>query len=266
MTDRIVPTAAESAEAPPNPLRAQFIDIMQKGEQAPKSTDRPKEEVGDALFNAVLAAKPTDFGQGVRDAQTAAKAFTEEPDKAKALAKGAPVFEAAIKQSDADYISAIAKYSPEFNQKKLALESSQLAVVMDMRALQGSFSRVPEDKQGAVARMIALASDSDTSAGLTAALRVEMGKYPGLLENVDKLKTAMDAEESAEKAMDKAAQPLMHAAYEEAATRYIYAHALELCGKTSEAFTLKEEGKGKVDQAYFEFLDKPVPPKNVQEA
>jgi hypothetical protein len=260
MTDRAIEIPAVSLEAAPNPLTAQYVEIAQKTHTPAKTADAPKVDVGDAVFNAVLSLKPTEFGPAFKDAQTAAKAFMANPDKADALTKGTPAFEAAIKQSDADYISAISKYSPEYLQKRHDLVGTQQTSVQNMEVLTGVVKQISEDKQQEVQQLIALASDPNTSAALKASVRKEMDQFPGLGKSFDTALTSLKVTETAFQAMEKAAEPLVHAAAEQTATRYVYAHALELGGDKGKGYLMKEEGKSKMDDAYFEYLDKPKDP------
>ena len=260
MTDRVSPLPDLSVDTTPGPLQAQFIEIAQSGTTPAKGAEAPKGDAADSLFTSVLAAKLTDYGEGVRDAQAAAKAFVAIPDKAEALAKGAPAFEAAIKQSDADYISAIAKYSPDYDQKRHDVEAAQMPVVMAVQGLKEAFTKVPEEKQEEVGHLVALAMDKNTSAALKASVLKEMDQFPGLRKSVEAVQSTSAAEEKAVGEMTKAAQPLMHAAYEQAATRYIYAHAMELGGETGKAILMKQEGRTKITDASYEFLDQPKPP------
>ncbi len=233
---------------------------IQGRQTSPKAADGPKIDVGDAVFNSALSVKPTDIGQGFRDAQTAAKAFMAVPDKAEALAKGAPAFEAAIKQSDSDYISAIAKFSPEYDEKRQDVKDKLQQVVEDTAVLKETFSKVPEEKQEVAEHLVGLAMDNHISPALKAAVLKEMDQFPGLRPAVEATNKSMATEEKALEAMKTAAEPMVKAAYDQTATRYIYAHAMELGGEKGKAYLMKEEGKSKMDDAYFEYLDEPKPP------
>jgi hypothetical protein len=266
MTDRVSLLPAVTIEAAPDPLQAQFIEIAQNGQPPAKGadahSDAPKIDVGDALFNSALNIDRKQIvGQGFKDSLAASKAFMAPGDKTEALAKGAPAFEAAIKQSDADYISAIAKYSPDYDQKRHDLGDAQMAAVMTMEGLKGAFKSVPEERQEEVSHLIALASDKNTSTALKASVLKEMDQFPGMRKSYETTQTALDAEQKALGEMTKAAQPLVHAAYEQAATRYLYAHAMELGGEKAKGYLLKQEGESKITDAYFEYLDEPKPPK-----
>ncbi|MBS2005682.1 MAG: hypothetical protein JST01_01495 [Cyanobacteria bacterium SZAS TMP-1] len=273
MSDRLSVLPAVSLEAAPNPLQAEFIEVKNPGPKGPKPQEgdkgkeaTPQVDVGDKLFNQVLSIKPNEIGQGFRDAQAAAQKFMTVADKGEALKQGAPAFEAAIAKSDSEYISAIAKYSPDYNEKRSAVRDKQTKLVISMEGLKQAVGSVPEDKKESVSHLIALASDDTISPALKANLRKELDKYPGLLKSFDSAETAINAEAKAEEAMVKAAAPLMQAAREQAATRYIYAHAMELAGEGAKAYLLKQEGKTKMNDAAFEFLDAPKPPSHILKA
>jgi hypothetical protein len=265
MTDRAILPALEVATTN-EALQAQFIEIAQKGQtphkaaDTTKGADAPKVDVGDAVFNSALSIKPTEIGEGFREAQAAAKTFMATPDKADALAKGAPAFEAAIKQSDSDYIGAIAKYSPEYNVKRQDVVEALGRVAESVGGLKTVISKVPEEQQEKVGHMVELALDPTISPALKASILKEMDQYPGLRQAAASTSDAIGGENKAMKAMTEAAQPLIKAAYDQTATRYIYAHAMELGGDKAKAYLMKEEGKSKMDDAYFEYLDKPKPP------
>jgi hypothetical protein len=262
MTDRVSVQSVlpeVSFDAAPSPLQAQFIEIKAthpaQAEKAPSdktTTAAPsdKSSTGDKLFDEVTSIKGKDLGQGFKDAQAAAKAFMSVPDKTEALQKSAPAFEAAIKTSDSNFISAIAKYSPDYNIARSDVRDAQMKALMATEALKETFKKIPEDKQESVQQMMSLLQ-GDASPALKASLRKELGKYPEFLKNYDKTDVAMQGVESAVQKMEKAAQPIMLAARDEAATRYIYSHAFELAGDKGKAYQMKQ------------YLGVPKPPKHV---
>jgi len=277
MNDRIAVLPAVSLEAAQNPLAAEFIEIKSQkpsagadrtpqAAPADKTPQTPQVDVGDKLFNRILSVKPNEVGEGFRDAQAAAKTFMTVADKTQALEKGAPAFEAAIAKSDSEYIGAIAKYSPEYLAKRHTVGEAQTKMVMTMQGFEATVGRLPEDKKETVGHLIALAQDDNVSPAMKAGLRKELDKYPGVLKAFDAADASIKVVETAQQAMEKAAQPLMQAAYEQAATRYIYAHAMELGGAGGRAVIMKQEGKSKIDDAANEYLDAPKPPSHIQQA
>ncbi|MBU6450916.1 MAG: hypothetical protein KGS72_04000 [Cyanobacteria bacterium REEB67] len=274
MTDRVSVQSVlpeVSFDAAPSPLQAQFIEIKATHQATPEKSASDKTgkvgpgdrtSTGDKLFDEITAIKGKDLGQGFKDAQSAAAAFMTVPDKTEALQKGAPAFEAAIKTSDSNFISAIAKYSPDYNIARSDVGDAQVKAVMATDALKESFKKIPEDKQESVQQMMSLLQ-SDTSPALKASLRKELGQYPEFLKNYDKTEAAMQGVATSVQKMEHAAQPIMLAAREEAATRYIYAHAFELAGEKGKAYQMKQEGQGKLADAAEEYLGVPKPPKNI---
>ena len=263
MTDRasaILPEVSFDAtpSTPHNALawspQAQYMEVKDKA-PAPQQ----KIETGDAMFNQVLSIKSTEGGQGFADAQAAAKAFVGVADKGQALEQGKPAFEAAIQKSDQEYVSTIAKFAPDYNVARRDVIVAMGTAMEAKEGLQGAFGKVPEDKKEDVKNMIALLG-SETSPGLKAALRKDLSQYPGLVQNFDVTHKAFDGVAAAEKNMVHAAQPMVKAARDEAATRYIYAHALELGGDTGRAVILKQEGQDKMNQAAIDYLGAPKPP------
>jgi len=266
MLDSAPPPAA-NVEAAPSPLAAQFVEIQTQTTQG-KGSGAVKPDQGDAFFQALIAVNPAETAQGFRDAQATAKAFVEDgPDKSQALAKESAAFEAAIKQSDADYMTAIVKFSPAYDQKKHDLGGEQQQVVEALVGIKAFVAdQVPEEDRTRVAEMINLASSKGTSPELKTAVLKAMDQYPGLRQVFETAQTAVDNEQKGEAELRTAAKPLLHAASEEAATRYIYAHAMEVGGETGRAVLEKQEAQSKMDDAYFEFLEIPKPPKPLLKA
>ena len=268
MTDRVsvqstLPDVTIEA-ASPTPLQAQLIEVNAKPKAAEAAPEKPQS--GDKLFNEVFAIKPTDIGQGFQDAQAAAKAFMTVPDTAEALTKTAPAFEAAIKKSDSEYISTIAKFSPDYNLAKRAVGESQFTAMEASMGLKSAFANIPDDKKQEVQQIMSLLTGEAASPALKTSLHKELEKYPEFVKNFDKTDAAMKVVETNTVKLLKAAEPMIHASREEAATRFIYAHAMELAGDGGKAVLLKQEGMSKITDAATEFLHAPKPPEHILRA
>jgi len=135
---------------------------------------------------------------------------------------------------------------------------------MFMSTVQGlneNLKEVPEEKREGIAGMINLMRKDDLSPGLRAELRKSVGEYPDVLKSFDTAKAAETNMKKANEAVLTAQEPMLKAATEQAASRYVMAQVLEMSGKSSEAFMLKQKAQEQYNKTTGDIIGQPVTPK-----
>lgn len=202
-----------------------------------------------ALEN-VLQIPKEQIGPGAEMAQAAAKQYLEDRAQGKdALSSGAPQFEAAIAQSDKDFQTAKTETWPAIQMALMNGAALEAQGMREMQRAKGIVGNIDGDKQQSVSAMTGMMLDKAVSPEMKETLRAELKQYPGLLESIDRMTDNAAKQSLAADALKEAQKPLMQAALETAATRMIYAKAMEMSGNTGQSVVMKGEAARAYEEA-----------------
>ncbi len=90
-------------------------------------------------------------------------------------------------------------------------------------------------------------------------LRGALKDYPGMLDSVDNLLKLKERGEKAQEALATAQKPLLDAAMSQAATRFVYAKALEQGKDIGTSLRVKQEGEEIWQRALSKITGAPMP-------
>ncbi len=233
-----------------------LVDSRQIDDKSAKPENGDKQTVDVLKYLADM--KADGLGPGLTLARQAAIDLRAEVDPAKAAAAYEDRVSKAITQSDVDYGDSVAK-----NWGGLSLARRDYMMKMSTFAgsvanLNASIKETPEEKQSELSGMVSLLQKDDLAPGLKSELRKEMGKYPEVLKNFDSAKAAEKEGKEAYKEVQKMQEPLLKAAGEQAATRYVMATLKEMEGKSGEAVLLKQEARQMFEKSRGLIIGEPV--------
>lgn len=252
-------------------MTAELVEIKNKPQKAqvqPEEADKavkPKDEIQMALDI------PRDkIGPGMQQSQEAVKDFVQAKrtgSASDALVQTAPKFEAAIAQSDKDFGTTMGEKWAALNSARREVARTQSIGMLEQQKAKSIIEHIDPEKRNSAMAMTGLMMDKAVPKETKDHLRGVLKNYPGLLESVDKMVAIDKQGEQATKAMQQAQEPLLKAAQEQAATRIIYAKALEQAGETGKSVLMRQEGETVYRDAESKILGRQSePPKPAIEA
>jgi len=252
-------------------MTADLVEIKnkpQKTQPAAEEADKavkPKDEIQMALDI------PRDkIGPGMQQSQEAVKDFVQAKragSASDALTQTAPKFEAAIAQSDKDFGNTMGEKWAALNSARREVARTQSIGMMEQQKAKSIIGQLDPEKRNSAMAMTGLMMDKSVPKETKDHLRGVLKNYPGLLESVDKMVAIDKQGEQATKAMQQAQEPLLKAAQEQAATRIIYAKAMEQAGETGKSVLMRQEGETVYRDAESKILGRQSePPKPAIEA
>ncbi len=242
-----------------------LVDAAEKAEGDKAAAPDDKKQDKDIL-KYLISLPPEKLGPGLNLARDAAKELSLESDAKQAAARFVPKFEAAVKQTDQDYVDTVASQWGDLSLARRDVSFKASSFMTKVQGLNANLKEVPEEKREKLATMINLMQNDDLSPALAAELRKSVGEYPDVLKSFDIAKAAEVNLKKATEAVQKAQEPLLKAAGEQAASRYVMAQVLEMSGKSSDAFMLKQKALEQYNKTTGDIIGQPVAPKPLLQA
>lgn len=252
-------------------MAADVVEIKnkpQKPQTAPEAADKaakPKDE-----WQMVMELPKDKVGPGMQQSQEAVKDFVQAKSAGNAtdaLSQTAPKFEAAISQSDKDFGNTMGEKWAALNSARREVSKAQSLGMLEQQKAKTIIGQIDPEKRNSAMAMTGLMMDKAVPKETKDHLRGVLKNYPGLLESVDKMVAIDKQGEQATKAMQQAQEPLLKAAQEQAATRIIYAKAMEQAGETGKSILMRQEGETVYKEAESKILGRQSePPKPAIEA
>ncbi|CAN5588031.1 hypothetical protein BH11CYA1_BH11CYA1_46510 [soil metagenome] len=241
-------------------LHKEVQDLRLAGTQSEKIEAKAEssQAAKDDSLTYLIKIKPEQLGHGMQQAREAAVALEGEKDIKGAAASYQPKFEAAVKQTDSDFNDAFKENWGKVNLARMDVSFKSSNFMGVVQSLNANIKELPQEKQAEVSTMINLMQRDTLSPSLAAELRKEVGQYPDVLKSFDAAKQAEGVMNTAKEGLNKAQEPLLKAAAEQAMARFVLADVKALQGDTSAAVLLKQEAREQLNKTQGQIIGRPV--------
>ena len=224
-----------------------------------EAPEKPEAKEQRDILQGLLSLPKDKLSAGLSITADAAREFADSPDKKAALEKTTPKFQAGMEQSDKDFGKAMGdNWSTLLSARREVTTVQSLSMRENMDAAAKA-KEIPEDKRRSVMGMSALLLDDAVPRETKEHLRGALKDYPGMLQSVDNLLKLKERGGKAQEAMEAAQKPLLDAAMSQAATRFVYAKALEQGKDIGSSLRVKQEGEEIWQRALSKITGAPMP-------